>query len=327
MDKTLLSKTILTAFLADSYVLPAHWCYNTTEILQKYPTLLEANTLLGPGLLNNYHEGKKAGEFTHYGDQMFWLLDHVDRIRKRPGTLASWRDVWFQKMTLYTGYKDHASKTTLDNYQQNMTAGDCKTMDLSGVSRFIPLLLLPNVTLEQLITEAKAQMTLTHSNPELDPICEFFVRWVYLTQLHPSMPPSILLKDISVSEQIQTMIEKALKAVEQTRGLKNDDFFEQDQQAINSFGEIKQFGNRTVATARSCGYPGAVPSVIYLVCKYETMGVLEALKVNVVMGGDSSARGILIAALLSPFTQYHSLFDFSPELAEHFMSDVLIKLH
>jgi hypothetical protein len=76
MNHQIVSKTVLTAFLADSYVLPAHWCYNTIDIRQKYPQLLEVK-LLSPGLLNNYHEGKKAGDLTHYGDQMHWLLEHV----------------------------------------------------------------------------------------------------------------------------------------------------------------------------------------------------------------------------------------------------------
>ena len=105
-------KTIVNAFLCDSFILPAHWCYVTADIEGKVVSAgYFGDRLLAPGLVNDYHKPKEAGDQTHYGDQMFWLLEHL----AEGNSLAGWRQKWLSKITdkAYLGYKDHASLLVL----------------------------------------------------------------------------------------------------------------------------------------------------------------------------------------------------------------------
>lgn len=107
-----IQKTILNAFLSDSFVLPAHWCYITADIEKSVVAAgLFGDRLLAPGLLNEYHKPKMAGCQTHYGDQMFWLLEHVADTK---GLNDGWSETWLNHMkdASYTGYKDHVTNCT-----------------------------------------------------------------------------------------------------------------------------------------------------------------------------------------------------------------------
>jgi hypothetical protein len=85
IKRSVFSSTVLNAFVVDSYILPAHWCYLTNVIEEKLvPLGLLQQTpgkLLAPGLVNDYHKPKTAGELTHYGDQSLWLLEHLTRAK------------------------------------------------------------------------------------------------------------------------------------------------------------------------------------------------------------------------------------------------------
>ena len=85
VKRSIFSSTVLNAFVTDSFILPAHWCYQTSIIEEKLVPLgfLEHNPgkLLAPGLVNEYHKPKAAGELTHYGDQALWLLEHLAKAK------------------------------------------------------------------------------------------------------------------------------------------------------------------------------------------------------------------------------------------------------
>ncbi len=71
-DKRKAKELVLGSLIADSYCLGSHWIYDEKE-LKNLPTNWEE--------LNNacsiWHKGKKAGEFTHYGDQLYFLYQYI----------------------------------------------------------------------------------------------------------------------------------------------------------------------------------------------------------------------------------------------------------
>ena len=114
-----IQRTILNSFVSDSFVLPAHWCYVTADIEKSVvPAGLFGERLLAPGLVNDYHKPKVAGCQTHYGDQMFWLLQHVAEAKG----LKGWPEKWLKNITdaSYTGYKDHVSYMIVTFFQNVM---------------------------------------------------------------------------------------------------------------------------------------------------------------------------------------------------------------
>ena len=73
---------VVGAFVADALSLGVHWVYNTGVIDKKFGRV---DRYYDP--LTSYHKGKRAGDFTHYGDQMLVLLESLsgaDAIRRGP---------------------------------------------------------------------------------------------------------------------------------------------------------------------------------------------------------------------------------------------------
>ncbi|MCP4338679.1 MAG: ADP-ribosylglycohydrolase family protein, partial [Desulfobulbaceae bacterium] len=68
---------MLASFAADSLALGTHWIYDTTIINQRFGRI---TSLLAPHE-GSYHPIKTRGDFTHYGDQSFHLLEHLTKRR------------------------------------------------------------------------------------------------------------------------------------------------------------------------------------------------------------------------------------------------------
>ena len=71
--KDRINAMILGSFVADALSLGVHWVYNTNVIDKKFGRV---DRYLDP--LTSFHKGKKAGEQTHYGDQMLVLMESVE---------------------------------------------------------------------------------------------------------------------------------------------------------------------------------------------------------------------------------------------------------
>jgi len=65
---------VMASFAADSLALGVHWIYDAAKIKQDFGRV---DALRKP-LPNSYHPTKEKGEFTHYGDQTFVLLEQID---------------------------------------------------------------------------------------------------------------------------------------------------------------------------------------------------------------------------------------------------------
>ena len=71
-DQKKIKELILTSLVTDAYCLGSHWVYDEKQLQENN---LDWNELNNP--LSVWHKGKSAGEFTHYGDQTYWLYEFV----------------------------------------------------------------------------------------------------------------------------------------------------------------------------------------------------------------------------------------------------------
>ena len=96
------------AFVADALSLGVHWVYNTGVIDKKFGRVEHYHDPL-----TSFHKGKRAGDFTHYGDQMLVLLETLDKEKGFDALrfAQSWRNFFSD----YAGYFDKATKATLEN--------------------------------------------------------------------------------------------------------------------------------------------------------------------------------------------------------------------
>jgi ADP-ribosylglycohydrolase len=262
---------VMASFAADSLALGAHWVYDTRAIethLGKVDTLLKPQP-------NSYHSTKDRGDFTHYGDQMFVLLESL--AAQKSFSLEDFSARWKTLFKNYTGYVDEATKVTLAAYDSGRGPEDAGSPsdDLAGAARIAPLVYCYADHLENLLESAQAQTKMTHSDPLTVESAAFFAEATF--RVLGGLAPIKAIKETADEKFSDSTLSDWVKAGLQSAG---DDSV----QSIIRFGQ-------------SCHTPEAFPGVIHLIAKYES-DLKEALIQSVMAGGDSAARGMMVGMVL-----------------------------
>ncbi len=135
---TKIRHAVLASFAGDALAMAPHWIYDTSELVQRFnrvDKLLDAPQ-------GGYHYPKKAGEFTHYGDQSVTLFESL--AESGGFNLEDFCKRWKRLFASYNGYMDNATRGTLVNLASGWGPEDSGSLstDLAGASRLAPLLVL-----------------------------------------------------------------------------------------------------------------------------------------------------------------------------------------
>jgi ADP-ribosylglycohydrolase len=259
------------ALTADALALGAHWIYDTSRIDSQ---IGRVDRPLAPPA-DSFHGSKQAGEFTHYGDQVMVLLKSI--AAARTFELEAFAADWQALFADYSGYFDHATKATLQNFQAGQspdTAGSNST-DLSGAARIAPLACLYAHDPQTLTAAARAQTAMTHNTPEVVDSAELFAR--ALGSILDGQPPLEALQAVQKAHFDRPPFDRWM-----VEGLRSAD--ESTRSAIRRWGQM-------------CDVGAVFPGVIHLIAAYP-QDFEAALIANVMAGGDSAARGLLAGTLL-----------------------------
>lgn len=258
---------VLASFVADSLALGVHWIYDTAAIDNDFGRV---ESIRQPKE-NSFHPTKDKGDFTHYGDQTLVLLESVSANKgfDLEKSARSWKDFFDG----YNGYFDYATKDTLKNLAAGKSPSESGSgsSDLGGTSRIAPLAYGYRENLDKLTAAARSQTAMTHNNQGVLDSSEFFARVVF-TVLKGSAPVAAIkesLPDGGLGKLVQDGLESS--------GLET-------RKAIKGFGQM-------------CDTAAGLPGVIHLIARYEN-NLKEALVENVMAGGDSAARGMLVGMVL-----------------------------
>jgi ADP-ribosylglycohydrolase len=271
---------VMAAFMADALSLGAHWIYDAESISKRFGRI---ENFMTPGP-HSYHSTKEKGEFTHYGDQMFVLLQSV--AEKNDFHLKSFSDRWQRLFKDYHGYIDQATRGTLFGYAsgKSIEAAGSSSHELAGASRIAPIVYMYADNLEKLVEAARLQTMMTHNSAEVIDSAEFFARVGH--QVLEGIRPKTAIENISDA----WIGDPKIKEWAQT-GLESKD--------LDSLDAILRFG-------QSCHAQEAFPGVIHLVVRYEN-DLKEALIQAVMAGGDSAARGMMAGMVLGAYRGPNSL--------------------
>lgn len=265
------SAMVLASFVADSLALGAHWIYDTNEIDRRFGRV---ETLLAPAA-DAYHTGKQRGAFTHYGDQTLVLLESV--AASGGFVLEDYARAWRGLFTGYPGYVDKATTATLENLDRGVPTDQCgsRSSDLGGAARIAPLLYRYHDDREALLEAVRQQTRLTHNNPATLAGAAFIAKAVVevMAGTDPATAMEQVLEEGVADIDLDIRIRSAL-----------------DSASKESRAVIKQFG-------QVCGIAAALPGTLHLVLKYQD-DLRTALVENVMAGGDSAARGMVVGMLL-----------------------------
>lgn len=258
---------VLGSLVADKYALGTHWIYDETQLKD---IDIDWDDLSAPRAM--WHKGKKRGDFTHYGDQTALLYNY---LKERSIFNASeYFMVWYNYMKQYDGYMDSATKDTIKKFEESgkkLYSGS-NSHDLSIAGRIAPLLLVSE-DLDDFLENVEIFTSLTHNNELAYESSNFFGNLLYMTINGNNIKDSIIeLSNLGYSKELKGYIKQAFERVE-----------------LDSFSVIREFGP-------ACGAESGFGGVIHTLIKYENFK--DAMVANAQAGGDSSARGMIIAMIL-----------------------------
>lgn len=262
---------IFASFIADALALGAHWEYDQQRIAANVGRM---DTFRTP-TLTGYHKTKTAGDQSHYGDQMYLLTQSV--TENSGFSLPRFAELWQRHMSVYEGYIDKATRETLKNLHDGVPPDACGALsnDFSAAARIAPLLLNHAENLTELVDAARQQALFTHKNKLVADGAEFFARATYTILQGSSVREAF---DIAADAPYQHLpAEDWLAFTYMAAG-------EDPLIAIERFGQ-------------SCGMKSAFHGVIHFTVKYEE-DPQEGIIQNVMAGGDSCARGLMLGLLL-----------------------------
>ncbi|QSZ41630.1 ADP-ribosylglycohydrolase family protein [Sulfurimonas aquatica] len=209
-----------------------------------------------------WHKGKVKGDFTHYGDQTHYLLEYVSKHGSF--NKEDFHAYWSKKMSDYDGYIDGATRNALENM-----GGE--SSDLSICGRIAPLLICSK-TKEEFLNSVNEFVEITHNSELAKTSTRFFAQLLWDSMQNPNIIENIQkLKESYPS--LKKWIEEALASKD-----------------VDSVKSIRSFGP-------ACGIDGGFAGVIHLLAQDDSFK--NIMQKNAKAGGDSSARGMVVAMILA----------------------------
>ncbi len=271
---------VIAAFAADSLALAAHWIYDTAQIDRDFGIIDQ----LLPPVAGSYHGSRQKGDFTHYGDQSLLLLQHL--AENGSFDLERFAGSWQQFFRSYPGYIDSATRKTLAALDEGKSAKECGSgsSDLGGPARIAPLIYWYRDNPDLLIKYAHQQTSLTHTDTAAIAATDFIAETALLVLggMHPAAA-------------IEQVIEEGIHDIDLDLRLRRS----MDTVAVDSRKVIADFG-------QMCGTSNALPGAVHLILAYQN-NLREALIQNVMAGGDSAARGMVVGTILGAYQGMNGL--------------------
>lgn len=271
---------VIASFAADSLALGVHWIYDTESIVKLFGRV---ELFLKPGN-HSYHSTKEKGEFTHYGDQAFVLLESL--AEEKGFDLSAFSQRWRALFDNYDGYVDYATRVTLQNFDSGGSYQDpgSPSEDLAGAARIAPLVYAYSHDIDRLVKSVRKQTRMTHDNPLTIDASEFFgrVAWRALQGSRPTEAMQEISEELFVRSPLSGWVREGFES-----------------KTGKSVSTISKFG-------QSCHTEEAFPGVVHLIAKYEN-DLREGLIQSVMAGGDSAARGMIMGMVLGAYSGMESL--------------------
>nr|WP_281382937.1 ADP-ribosylglycohydrolase family protein [Prosthecobacter dejongeii] len=272
-------------FIGDAAALGTHWIYDLADMGRKFPQGVHG---FETPLKGHYHEGKKSGDQTHYGDAALLLLESLAACggRFRENDFGMRFQSFFGSANCRS-YRDHATRETLEHLQQqpgNFQNG-ADDDQLATVSRLAPVVVAYRK--EEFITMADAIHRLT-----------------LVTQNHTTADACAAACAVLLRTLLQgTPFREAFELTRKSREVSCDgsDYFE--------FAYMLRELDVVTATGRfgqSCPLPQSFPSALHAAWRHQD-SFEDAILNTVRAGGDNAGRASMVGAWLGAVHGYEAL--------------------
>jgi ADP-ribosylglycohydrolase len=271
-------------FVGDAAALGTHWIYDLTELKQLYPSIKGFE----PPEDDHYHFGKKPGDQTHYGDGALVLLESLAKEGKFDAKSFGRSFVEAFRPGVYSGYIDHATSDTLDNFKAFVKSNPTENFDfqqgadddqLAAASRLAALTVRywRNPTLLRVVEQATR-------------VCQNKDQTVAYMKFN-----ALLLSELLHGYEVKSALRQAeeqLVAVEPQFGREiSRQVSEAEAQTKNEVVEA------TLTFGQACPLPKSFPSSIHALLKH-TDDFERAILATLRAGGDNAGRASMVGAWL-----------------------------
>ena len=271
-------------FVGDAAALGAHWIYNLSELQRTYPDGIHGFEAPAEG---HYHTGKKPGDQTHYGDAALILLESVAELGRFDARDFGRRFVAFYSSPDYKGYRDKATRGTLENYALFREVNPNEEFDfqqgadddqLAGPSRIAPVV-VAHFRDENLLAIVESATRVCQNNDR----AVGYVR-----------AQALILRELLEGRDVHSAIHRTEEMVAQTvQGLLKSEIVKKTRQAMGA--TLKKVTEATLEFGQSCPLASSFPSSIQAFVKNPN-SFPETILATIRAGGDSAGRASMIGA-------------------------------
>ena len=306
---------LLGMFIGDALAMPVHWYYDTKALQQDYgpihnmeaPKEFHPNSLLHLSNTGGHGRGKQQGSIVGdvilKGRKEFWAkpkLHYHHALRAGENTLnlqclrvllrssipdysadkfvKAYIDFMTTADTHQDTYAESFHRDFFANWAKGKPAEECAGVEDHNTASVGGLVLLPPVLVKSMgdWLTIRTQLRLTHRSPKLEHYAEPVMGLLH-TLLQQEHSANLRDQTLEATQPLGLRLPKLLEEVDRQNW--------QDQEVI---GPI---------FSPACYIEHSVPSVLYLLAKYEN-DAEQALIANTETGGDNCHRGAILGALL-----------------------------
>ena len=272
-------------FVGDAAALGTHWIYDLSELSARFP-----GGVFGfeAPVAGDYHESKKPGDHTHYGDGALLLLESIAEQSGFDPRAFGNRFVETFGSSHYRDYLDWATKGTLKNYKrftESNAPGDydfqqgADDAEAATASR-----------LAGLAVRCWRDPDLPAIIESLTRVCQNNRRAIGYMKYH-----GLLLVELFRGLDVHDALENALMKV---APLATDLSAELRQQTKKVLAETeKEVTEATLEFGQACPLPQSFPSALHAFLKHSN-DFETAIQANLRAGGDNAGRGAMLGSWL-----------------------------
>jgi ADP-ribosylglycohydrolase len=272
-------------FVGDAAALGTHWIYDLSELSTRFPAGIFG---FEAPVAGDYHESRKPGDQTHYGDGALVLLESIaERGRFDPRAFGN-RFVETFGSSDYHGYLDKATLGTLENYKHFRETNPSADYDFQRGADDDQLATASR--LAGLIVRYWRDAKLPALVESLTRVCQNNAHAVGYMKFH-----GLLLVELTAGRDVHHALENALMKI---GPVAPDLSVEVRQKAQQALGETwQEVTEATLTFGQACPLPQSFPSALHALLKHSN-DFETAILATIRAGGDNAGRAAMLGAWL-----------------------------
>ena len=275
-------------FVGDAAALGTHWIYDLSELSAKFPGGVFGFEAPAAG---HYHQSKKPGDQTHYGDGALVLLESIAEHGGFDPRAFGDRFVKIFGSSHYPDYLDWATKGTLKNYQRFRESNSPEDYDFQqGADDAEPA---TGSRLAGLAVRYRRDPNLPATIESLTRVCQNNRRAIGYMKFH-----GLFLVELFLGRDLHDALENAMVRVGPLSPHHSAELRQQIQKALAETG--KEVTEATSEFGQACPLTQSFPSALHAFLRHSN-DFETAIQANLRAGGDNAGRGAMLGSWLGGY--------------------------